>query len=290
MKKLVWLSWPVLCLPLMAGPALAAGEAASVNAPPTETAKVNPIDAQALDVLTRMAETLAGAGGFRVTIRSDYDVVQDSGEKITFGERRTVTLKRPDGLRIDAEQSDGKRTQVSFDGKALTVFSPDDNVYGRIERPGDVNEAVRYAVQDLQVRLPLALLLVTSLPAELTQRLQALDYVERDTLTAVPTDHLAGQTDGVDFQVWIPTEGNLLPQRVTITYKNDEGEPQFRADLTGWALNPEVNAAQLAFELPQGAERIPFVVRTRRTIDHQPTIGTGSSGSTGSGDTEGASK
>lgn len=283
MKCRLWLSGSMLCLPLLFGPALAAEGPPSAAGPPV--AEEDPIDPQALTLLTHMAKTLADAGGFRVTIRSDYDVVQDTGEKITFGERRTVVLKRPSGLRIDVEESNGKRTQVSFDGKAITVLSPKEGVYGQVERPGTVDEAVHYVIQDLQVRLPLALLLVTSLPDELTQRLNALSYVERDMLSPVPTDHLAGQTEGVDFQVWIPVQGEPLPQRVTITYKDDEGQPQFRANLTDWTLNPDVSLEQLAFTPPSGAERIPFVVRVREGAGRQPA-GTSNS----SGHAEGASK
>ncbi|OPH11964.1 hypothetical protein FE89_30890, partial [Azospirillum brasilense] len=112
-----------------------------------------------MTVLTRMADTLAQTQRFTVTIRASYDVVQDTGEKITFGERRALTLNRPDGLRVEAQESDGKRSLVTFDGKAISVFNADENVYAQIERAGTIDDAVRYLVQDLQVRLPLALLL-----------------------------------------------------------------------------------------------------------------------------------
>jgi len=274
--SLVWLAGPVLWASLAFGPALAA-EQAPPGGPAQAQAQAggadqdgDDIDSDALDILKRMADTLAQAKGFTVTIRSNYDAVQDTGEKIEFGERRMVTLSRPSALKVEAQDSAGKKTIVTYDGKAIVVYTPADNVYGMVEKAGSVDNAVHYLVRDLQVRLPLALLLVTTLPDELDQRLVALDYVERDTLTPVPTDHLAGQTDEVDFQVWIPAEGTPLPQRITITYKNDDGEPQFRADLTDWVLNPDVSAAQLAFRPPDGAERIPFLARVRRTASGQP--------------------
>lgn len=290
MRRLMWLSWPVICLPLLAGPALAAGEPppgdvpAAASAPDNATNDANAddangdadaddddaIDEEAMAALMRMADTMAKARGFSVTIRSNYDAVQDDGEKIEFGERRSVTLERPDTLRVESQQSDGTRTLVTFDGKAITVFNPDQNAYGQVERPGSVDDAVHYLVRDLQVRLPMALLLVTTLPEELDQRLQSLDYVERDTLTPVPTDHLAGRTDEVDVQVWIAAEGPPLPQRITITYRNDEGEPQFRADFTDWILDPQPPAAQAAFTPPPGAERIPFLVRVPRSPAGRP--------------------
>ncbi|MBK3735799.1 hypothetical protein FBZ83_10439 [Azospirillum brasilense] len=268
---------PVLCAFALVGSAFAA-EAPSIGPPsdsPSQAVDQDapedaPIDAEAMAMLNRMAETLAQAQRFTVTIRASYDVVQDTGEKITFGERRAVTLNRPDGLRVEAQESDGKRSLVTFDGKAISVFNADENVYAQIERAGTIDDAVRYLVQDLQVRLPLALLLVSTLPDELERRLQTLDYVERDTLTAVPTDHLVGQTEDVSFQIWIAAEGPPLPQRVSITYQADEGEPQYRADFSDWNLDPVVQAAQLAFHPPEGAERIPVMMRVRRTTAGSP--------------------
>jgi hypothetical protein len=281
MKGARWLAWPMLLVFLMFGPAVGAEGQPPEEQPPNEQsaggeppADDAPMDSEALDDLNHMAETLAQAQGFSVTIRAGFDVVQDTGQKITFGERRRVTLSRPDRLRIDPEESDGKRTLVIYDGKAITVFNPDDNVYGQIEKAGSVDDVVRYVIQDLGIRLPLALLLVSTLPAELDQRLQSISYVERNTLTAVPTDHLAGRGADVDFEVWISADDTPLPQRVAITYKNEEGAPQYRAEFSDWKLNPDVSPVELAFNPPDGAQRIPFLVRVRRhPADQSPATG-----------------
>ena len=287
MNGVRWLSWPALLLPLMVGLSLMAGPAVGAEEPSPQDQALEeqmsedqslaeqsleeaPMDIEALDALNLMADTLAQAQGFSVTIRAGFDVVQDTGQKITFGERRQVTLSRPDRLRIEAEESDGKRTLVIYDGKAITVFNPDDNVYGQVEKSGSVDDVVRYVIQDLDVRLPLALLLVSTLPAELDQRLQSIDYVERDVLTAVPTDHLAGRGADVDFEIWLDTDNTHLPQRLAITYKNEEGAPQYRAEFSDWKLNPEVSPVDLAFNPPDGAQRIPFLVRVRRHPADQP--------------------
>lgn len=312
MSRLTRLTGPVLglvlCAVSLSGTALSADVSPPAASPPVAADAVpdgadpdgTPIEPEAMDALRRMADTLAQAQQFSVTIRAGYDVVQETGEKIEFGERRAVTLIRPDKLRVDSQESNGKRTVVTFDGKAITVFNPAENVYAQIEKSGGVDDAVRYLAQDLRVRLPLALLLVSTLPDELEQRLEALAYVERDTLTTAPSDHLVGQTRDVDFQVWIATGDKPLPQRITITYKADEGEPQYRADLSDWNLNPDVAQAQLAFRPPDGAERIPVMIRVRRSAagsnppaspSMSPSADTPARGASGtSGSTEGASK
>ena len=295
MKGTRWLVWPALLLSLMIAPAMGADQQSpeqqptsqqpsasqqpsdgkdAVNQQPSDdeqSADEAPFDNEALDDLMHMADTLAQAQGFSVTIRAGFDVVQENGQKITFGERRQVTLSRPDRLRIEAEESDGKKTLVTYDGQAITVFNPQDNVYGQVEKAGSVDDVIRYVVQDLDIRLPLALLLVTTLPEELDQRLEALAYVERNTLTTVPTDHLAGRGADVDFEIWLDTGDTHLPQRLAITYKNEEGAPQYRAEFSDWKLNPDISKADLAFSPPDGAQRIPFLVRVRRQPEDKPS-------------------
>jgi hypothetical protein len=74
----------------------------------------------------------------------------------------------------------------------------------------------------------------------------------------------------VDFEIWLDTDNTHLPQRLAITYKNEEGAPQYRAEFSDWKLNPEVSSVDLAFNPPDGAQRIPFLVRVRRHPDDQP--------------------
>src|SRR4051812_41869181 len=110
MKISRWMAWPALLVSLMLSSATAAEEpSASDQALNDQSSGGAPMDNEALGALNRMAGTLSQAQGFSVTIRAGYDIVQDTGQKITFGERRRVTLSRPDRLRVEVEESDGKR-------------------------------------------------------------------------------------------------------------------------------------------------------------------------------------
>ena len=218
-------------------------------------------DAEA--ILMGMAKFLSQAQRFTVSIRGGYDVVQASGQKIEFGYLRKVTLSRPDRLRIEVEQSDGDKNLVLFDGKEITVFSTPRNVYAKAPKPGSLDEAITYFIKDLHMRLPLAMLLVSQLPAELDRRVQSLDYVERTNILGVPSHHLAGRTDTVDFQVWVAEGDQPLPLRVVLTYKDAEGEPQFRAQFSDWNLSPEITDSMFAFTPPEGAEKIAFLPQLR---------------------------
>ena len=77
-------------------------------------------DKRAAARLEAMANFLAKAQRLSVVADCSYDVVQDSGQKIEFGERRVMTLRRPDRARVDVTRRDGARRGLLFDGAQLT--------------------------------------------------------------------------------------------------------------------------------------------------------------------------
>jgi hypothetical protein len=247
---------------------LAAGVAYSQQpAPGTKApaaAAVTESQAEASAILMRMAEFLGGTQRFSVSIRGGYDAVQKSGQKIEFGEMRTVTLSRPDRLRVEGERSGGAKTLTVFNGKEIVLIDAASNVYATAPQPGGVDDTIVHFVRDLGMRLPLAVLLVSQLPAELKDRVRSVDYVEKTKIHGSTSHHLAARTDTVDFQVWVADGDMPLPQRVVITYKKDKGEPQFWAQFADWNLAPAIEDSTFLVKPPDGAQKVPFAAQLPR--------------------------
>ena len=209
-------------------------------------------------VLMRMADYLAKSPAWSVTAHTAYDAVQPDGYKVEWNGVRTVTLRRPDRLRVESERSDGARSLVLFDGKEITTFDEAARMYAKAPHPGSVNDAVVYFVHDLGMRLPLAVMLLDRLPAELQQRVQSVEYVEKTATLGAPADHIAAKTPTVDFQVWIAEGDRPLPLRVVLTYKRTRGQPQFRAQFSDWNLDIKPSDTLFSFTPPAGVKQIPF--------------------------------
>jgi hypothetical protein len=216
---------------------------------------------QARAILTRMADYLSSAQNFSVSLRAGYDAVQKSGQKIEFGESRKLILSRPDRLRIEGEDSDGDRELTVFTGKEIVLINATDKVYATAPQPAGLDNGIVHYVRDLGLRLPLAMMLVSQLPAELKARVRSVDYVEKTSLYGAAAHHLVARTDTVDFQVWVADGDKPLPQRVVITYKKDKGQPQFRALLSDWNLAPAVTDATFSVKPPEGAVKHAFVTQ-----------------------------
>ena len=213
---------------------------------------------KAMAVLKRMADFLSQTQSFSVTADMGFDAVQVSGQKIEFGETRHIALRRPDHLRVDATKRDGSKSQLIFDGKDIAFLQMKENVYATVSKPGTVDEAITYFVNDLDMRLPLAEMLSSKIAQEIPEQVREAAYVEQSQIAGVPCDHVAFRGDQADLQLWVAQGAKPLPQRVVITYTREDGRPQFWAQFSDWNLKPEVPDSFFAFKPPEGAMKIAF--------------------------------
>lgn len=220
--------------------------------------------ARARAIMMKMAQFLAAAPRFRVELQARYDSVQASGQKIEFNENRSVTLSRPDRLRIEGTRGDGGRLLTVFSGKEVVVLDYANKVYARTPQPGPLDDTIVYFVRDLGVRLPLAVMLLGRLPAELQERVQSVDYVELGKINGLPVHHIAARGETVDVQLWVADGAQPLPQRIVLTYRNAPGQPQFRADFSKWNLAPDIDAATFAVQVPEGLQKVAFAAQLPR--------------------------
>ncbi len=225
------------------------------------------------DYFDRLAQFISSAQKFQTTVRMGFDVLQDWGQKIEFGERHRITVVRPDRLRADILKSHGEESVVLFDGRRITAYNRTRNVFAQTEKTASIDEMLVYFLSDLRMRLPLALMFRSDFPEEIEKRLEALVFVEVSVVTDVPCVHLAGRTDEIDFEIWIPETGAPLPVRLTITYRDEAGQPKFWADFENWNMAPAVADADFLFTPPEGAERIPFLVEIEKALGERKSKG-----------------
>ena len=203
-------------------------------------------------ILRASLDRIAGARALRFRIRTEFDVLQRSGELLEFGDERTLTLRRPDRLRVDVQRREGDRLQLTYDGQHGVLFSPDQQAYARVELGETIDAALERLTGELGVPFPLAELLSSDVETSVPNLLGPALYIGRETLDGAACEHLALQGPEADLQVWIAADVPGLPCRVVITYRT-EGRPQFRADFVDWSLTPEVPDTLFAFTAPAGA-------------------------------------
>lgn len=216
------------------------------------------IEDQVLEILARSNNYLAKLKQFHVTAEFGFDVLQENGQKIEFGSHQEVTIQRPNRFRIDFNRRDGVHGSVIYDGGEVILFSPEEAVYAKAPFKGEIDAALDFLAVELQRPVPLRDFFASNPQELLGAKIESGSYVGETTLAGVLCDHLAMRNDKVDFQIWIAQGSEPLPRRVVITYKNEEGQPQFWGQFQQWKTSPEIGEGFFSYTPTEGAERIPF--------------------------------
>lgn len=242
-------------------------QAATEDATETEV-----LDSQATgrELLMEMAGFLAGLDKMTVTARGGYEVVQSNGQKVQFLEARDISVARPNQMRVEEVTSDGNDNHVLFDGNHLTIWTGDGRIYAQAPQPGSIDDTAVYMVRDLGMRLPLAPFFTTRFPLELERNVTFADYVDTTNVFGEPAHHVIGQTDSVDFQVWIADGERPFPRRVVLTYRNEPGQPAYWADFIDWNARPRIVKSTFEFKPAPDSRQIVFAVQIP-AIDNAPT-------------------
>jgi hypothetical protein len=217
------------------------------------------IEEKAMSTVMQMAELLAKAQRLSVTADIGYDVEQVWGQKLEFGATRKITVERPNRVAVDITNRDGTRRGFRFDGKQIAFFGLEEKAYATAQKSGDIDAALAYFTRDLRMPWPMAELFSNTFPQTIRNKVSEAYFVEEATIAGMPCDHVALRNDLVDMQMWIAQGDKPVLERLVITYKLEDGQPQFRADFRDWNFSPDTSDSLFAFTPAEGAKRIAFV-------------------------------
>lgn len=251
----------VLMLPLgillASHPAMAVVQDAASTAPTARDAAVSErvVSPEAQTVLDRMTQYLRGLDKFSVDTHASRDEVVAFGYKLQNNERSTLIVQRPDHLRAEIAGDVRNRTFV-YDGKALTMYSPDDAAYVRADAPPTIAGLIA-TLLDNGIEMPLIDVLYQGTAGTLAADARGGILVGSTTIDGVECDHLAFRQASVDWQLWVQKGERPLPRRILIITRYEVGEPQYEATLH-WNLSPRIHKSTFEFTPPQGAVEIPL--------------------------------
>lgn len=235
----------------------AAGSAGAQPAqPPTTRPNVDPLADQ---IFKESSAFLAKVPAFSVHAEVWKDVVLSSGHKIQVTRTLDLTLRRPDRLQVDARAPHRRGRSIWYDGKTLTVYDREANVYGVVDAPPKIDDMLDEAADQYGVTVPLEDLAVSDPYASAMKHVNEGGYFGEEPVLGVPCRHLGFSTERIDWQVWIATGPQPLPQKLVITYKDEPECPQYTAIFTKWSLTGRASDLAFQFIPPPGSAQTKFL-------------------------------
>jgi len=213
------------------------------------------IDPEADMILKSMSSYLGGTKAFSMNADIDFEIVAKSGQKFQISSFATIVMERPDkfhvhrkGMIADAE--------FIFDGKILTLYGRNLNVYARTEVSGTIDDAILAYEFETGIPAPGADLLFADSYAILSSGVESSIYIGTAYVNGVECHHLAFREDKVDWQLWVKAGDEPLPMKYVITSKWHTGAPQYEIRLRDWNRKPRIKEGQFTFTVPKGAKRL----------------------------------
>ena len=224
------------------------------------------VDPRAVAELQKMITELERYPKIIFKTRTTWEAIQDSGMKLQFDAEQEIGIHRPNKLYSIVLRDDGQRRMFWFDRSTLGYVNVTDNEYVQLGVPATINEMLDHVLENLDVPAPPMLdFLYSDMETSFLSELQNAWYVGESTVRGKKCHHLAFSHEDVDFQIWIPTTGQALPMKYTITWKNEPSMPWFTAQFTEWNTSPSFAKDAFSFVKPDGAKKINPPQRTHES-------------------------
>jgi len=225
----------------------------AIAAPAADTKPV--VDPQADELLRRMSDYLAQEPFFSVSVEVWQDMRLGSGQQVQAGRTVDLQVHRPN--RFHSEMHSTRRNRgLYYDGKSITLIDRVQNFYGRIPAPATLDEALDVASERFGITLPLEDIIVSDPYKSAMQKITSGILLGPVTVLGVPCEHLAFSLGQVDWQIWIEQGAVPVPRKIVITYKDEEGSPDYTAIFSNWDFETKLSDFLFKFEPPAGSTEI----------------------------------
>jgi hypothetical protein len=210
-------------------------------------------EAAAKSLLKGMSDYLAAQTAISFAHDTNLEIVSRGGEKLAVASSGTINLSRPDKLRA-TRHGGFANVEVVFDGKMLTIFGKNTNLYGQVDVPGTIDNLVDVVRKKYDRPIPGADLIMSNVYDQLMPPVVSIKDLGSGVIGGVECDHLAFRTKEVDWQIWIAQGARPYPCRYVITSKLVANGPQYSVQIRDWKTGDAVASDDFAFKIPSNAK------------------------------------
>jgi hypothetical protein len=211
--------------------------------------------AEAKKMLKAMSDFMAGQKSLSAGFDTVFEVVTPTDQKLGLASSGTVTLARPDKIRVN--RSGGFADfEILYDGKALTLLGKNANLYMQVASSGTVDQLIDDLQDKYNRPVPGADLLATNSYDELMEDVYDSKDLGSGVINGVECDTLAFRKNDVDWQIWIAQGDRPYPCRFVVTSRLVNGGPQYTIQFRDWKFGNDVAADNFAFKNASNARQI----------------------------------
>ncbi len=214
-------------------------------------------DALAIEVLKSMSAFNGSLDRFTINSVSMTDARLGAGLIVTNVAEVEMNIDRPGAAHISVFDGVNTRQLFFYEGR-FTVYNSENSYYAQAEIPKDLDAAMKFTVEDLEVDAPLLDLMYRDAAEYLVTSQETIMYLTgKARVGGVDCHHLVIRGPESDVQLWVQEGDRPLLRKIIITSKWEGGSPRFVANLQ-WDTDPQFKDGIFKFKAPEGASNIGF--------------------------------
>ena len=190
--------------------------------------------ARGRELIQQMSNKLASSNTLSFSTQEHKDIVARNGQKTTVQRAREVLLRRPD--RLYTKQTGDRPVESWYDGKYVTLAMHSEKVYGQVRSPDTVDATLDALSKRFGIVMPVGDLLYSKPETLLLTHDIKGGYAGTQQVGGTDCHHLRFTMPGVDWELWLPTQGDPLPRRIKTIDKGHKGAPVTDITFSNWNL------------------------------------------------------
>jgi len=217
------------------------------------------VNKDAEKILKSMSDYMNSLNEFSCKSNGYFEYIDDStDQKIQMNNVSSTFVKRPNKIKVE-RKGDVADMEYFFDGKQITVFGKKLKYYAQADAPDNIDKAIDFGRDALNIETPGADLFYTNLQKGLMEDVVSGIYVGKGLAGGKDCHHLAFKGNETDWQIWVEDSPTPLPRKYVITSKKINQSPDYSIEISEWNTSPKLNSDFFTFKVPRGAKKINFI-------------------------------
>lgn len=215
----------------------------------------NAAESDAKQLLKAMSDYMVSHKNVSFKYDTSLDIVTTDKQKLALTSSGKVKLNRPNKIRI-TRNGGFSNAEFLFDGKTMTLFGKNENLYAQLNEPGTVDNLVDVLRDKYGAPMPGADLLISNIYTELMSSVTNTKDLGSGVIGGVECDHLAFRTKDVDWEIWIAQGDKPYPCRYVITSNKVAQAPQYSVTIMDWKTGDKAEAGDFTFKNKTNAKKV----------------------------------
>lgn len=220
-------------------------------------------DSVAILIIDRMSDVISDLEACSFKLKTAQDISDHSSGMTKRFTDYEVFMSGPTKMMVNANGYKGHRT-FRYNGEQLAFYSFDEHNYAVMPGNSNIIATMDSINKFYDIEFPAADFFYPAFTDDLIENADSIIFLGREMIGGKEYFHIQASGKERDFQFWIHNDAYALPGIFSVTYKLQEGTPQYLAIFSDWQVNPNLPSAMFDFEPPPGSRKIRLMAKNEK--------------------------